>query len=96
MRAFGVPQVGFGVGAEDFTGVGDEGSDVEEFRFWIYAVASFCWVCLGVRGDYRARYDVDLQFLGESLIFWDILVGGLGDDGELGVFRDPAAQMILW
>ena len=30
MWALGVPEVGFGVGAEDFAGVGDEGGDVEE------------------------------------------------------------------
>ena len=87
--AFRVPEVGFGVGTEDFARVGDEGADVEEGWFGGLIGSAVLGRGVGVGGDDGAGDDVDAVLFGQGSVFGDVGVGCLGQDGELGVVRDP-------
>ena len=64
MRTFGVPEVGFGVGSEDFAGVGDEGGDVEEGWFSRFITSAILAKVVGTTGNDGAGDDVDAVFAG--------------------------------
>ena len=87
--AFGVPEVGFGVGAENFASVGDEGADVEESWFGGLIGRAVSGRGVGVGGDDGAGDDADAVLFGQGCVSGDVVVGCLGQDGKLGVVRDP-------